>query len=81
MLHVVKAEYREQYKIWLEFSDGAKGVADLADLLWGPVFTPLRDIEQFRKFKVSPIFHTLVWDNGADLAPEALYDRAVSRAA
>ncbi|MCM2263893.1 MAG: DUF2442 domain-containing protein [Desulfuromonadales bacterium] len=81
MLHVVKAEYREQYKIWLEFSDGTKGVADLEDLLWGPVFTPLRDLDRFRKFEVSPLFHTLVWDNGADLAPEALYERAVRNAA
>ena len=81
MLHVTKAEYRGDYKIWLKFSDGAEGVADLEDALWGPVFAPIKSTEVFRNFELSPVFGTIVWENGADLAPEALYDRAMKRAA
>lgn len=81
MLRVTKAEYRGGYKIWLRFSDGAEGVADLEEVLWGPVFAPLKDLETFRKFELSPVFGTIVWENGADLAPEALRDRALKHAA
>ncbi len=40
----------------------------------GPVFEPLRDPAVFRQFQVHPEFHTLVWPNGADFAPEFLRD-------
>jgi len=67
--------------IWVEFSDGSSGVADLSDVLWGTMFEPLKDVEKFRKFEVSPVFSTIIWQNGADLAPEALYERAIKKAA
>lgn len=38
------------------------------------VFEPLRDPVIFRSFAIHPEFHTLVWPNGADLAPEFLHD-------
>jgi hypothetical protein len=38
------------------------------------VFEPLRDPAVFSQFTIHPEFHTLVWENGADLAPEFLHD-------
>jgi hypothetical protein len=38
------------------------------------MFQPLKDPEQFKLFRVDPEFHTLVWPNGADFAPEFLHD-------
>jgi hypothetical protein len=29
--HVIEARYLGDYKVWLEFNDGRKGVVDLAD--------------------------------------------------
>jgi hypothetical protein len=75
MLDIKSAKYVGGYKIWIEFSNGETGVADLERDLWGPVFEPLRDLEKFRQFKVSDVLHTLVWENGADFAPEHLYER------
>jgi hypothetical protein len=38
------------------------------------VFEPLHDVEYFRRFEIDPIFRTLTWPNGADVAPEFLHD-------
>jgi hypothetical protein len=72
-LHVTEAKYVKDYKVWLRFNDGSEGVADLSVALWGKVFEPLKDQSLFQCFAVSPILHTLTWENGADLAPEYLY--------
>jgi hypothetical protein len=71
---VIKAEYITGYTIKLEFRDGTVGEIDLTSVLWGPVFEPLRNIEQFKQFRIDEDFHTLVWPNGADLAPEFLHE-------
>jgi hypothetical protein len=79
MLEVTRAEYIDGYRIRLEFSNGESGIVDLADSLWGPVFEPLRDIEAFRQFTLSPVLHTICWDNDADLAPEYLYAKMLEQ--
>jgi hypothetical protein len=71
--HVMAAEYVSGYVIRLTFRDGTAGEIDLAAELTGPMFEPLRVPEVFKEFSVHPEFHTLVWPNGADLAPEFLY--------
>ena len=59
---------------WRVFSDNNDdGEIDLEPELWGEVFEPLRDPAVFRQFTIDPGFHTLVWPNGADLAPEFLH--------
>jgi len=75
ILHVVEARYERDYIIRLKFNDGAEGFVDLADQLHGEMFAPLRDVEKFKAFTVDPELSTIVWDNGADLAPEFLHDR------
>ncbi len=71
-LHVTDAKYLRDYVIWLRFNDGAEGEVDLEPELEGEVFGPLKDLERFKKFRVDPELDTVVWDNGADLAPEFL---------
>ncbi len=68
------AEHLEGYRLRLTFEDGRVGELDLEDQLWGEVFEPLRDIAQFKAFRVDPELHTIVWPTGADLAPEYLYE-------
>jgi hypothetical protein len=73
-LHVKEAKYRRDYVIWLSFNDGAEGEIDLEQELEGEVFGPLKDQEIFRQFLVDPELETIVWENGADFAPEFLYE-------
>jgi hypothetical protein len=77
---VMEAQYVSGYTIKLKFRDGTAGEIDLGPELWGPVFEPLRDVEQFKQFRIDPDFHTLVWPNGADIAPEFLHDNVRVRA-
>ena len=74
--HVLEARHLADYVVWLRFGDGTAGHVNLSEELTGPVFEPLRDVSVFKQFRIHPEFHTLVWPNGADLAPEFLY-RAV----
>ena len=76
---VTKAEYRGEYKIHLVFNDGTEGVVDFADWLDGPVFEPVRDPDFFQRFFIEA--GTIVWPNGADIAPETLHARAKASAA
>ncbi len=73
-LHVLEARYVGGYTIWLRFDDGAEGEIDLEPELEGEVFEPLRDPDMFRRFRVDPDLRTIVWENGADLAPEFLHE-------
>ena len=75
MLEITNAVYQDSYRIYLEFNNGDNGIVDLEDSLWGPVFEPLKDIEKFKKLSVSKSFGTIVWENGADFAPEYLHSK------
>jgi hypothetical protein len=72
---IVDAHYVSGFKIWIRFSDGVDGDVDLSRELTGPIFEPLRDVEAFKHFELHPELHTLVWSNGADLAPEFLHEK------
>ena len=74
ILHVVDVKYVREYVIWVRFNDGIDGEVDLSSELEGEVFGPLKDKVLFETIKVDPLLQTVVWDNGADLAPEFLYD-------
>ncbi|MHB8511830.1 MAG: DUF2442 domain-containing protein [Actinomycetota bacterium] len=76
---VTAAEYQGEYRILLTFSDGLKGTVDFADWLEGPVFKPIQSQSEFKRFFIEA--GTIVWPNGADIAPEALYERAKANTA
>ena len=71
-IEIIKAEYLDNYRIKLWFNDGKMKIVDLAGSLNGLVFEPLKELEFFKKFTIK--FNTIEWDNGADFAPEYLYE-------
>jgi hypothetical protein len=81
MPRLVEVRWVRDFILWVRFSDGSGGEVDLSGELDGPVFEPLRDPAYFRRFALSPDLHTIVWPNGADVAPEFLHERARETAA
>ncbi|HEX5760190.1 MAG TPA: DUF2442 domain-containing protein [Thermoanaerobaculia bacterium] len=74
ILHIVSAQVAGDHHLRLEFDDQTRKTVDVSPLLRGPIFKPLRDPEFFARVLLDPVCGTVVWPNGADLAPEALYD-------
>ena len=62
------------YRLWLRFEDGKEGVVDLETELWGEVFEPLTREDMFKTVELNRELNTICWPNGADFAPEFLYD-------
>ncbi len=70
-------EYKSGYRYLVEFDDGVRAVIDFSDYLRrGPVFAPLRDLQFFRSAVIEG--GTIAWPNGADIAPETLYEKCES---
>ncbi len=71
-IEVIKAEYIEGYRLLLLFNNGERRIVDLSNSLKGSVYIPLKDINYFKNFSIK--FNTIEWENGADFAPEYLYE-------
>ncbi|MDR0730030.1 MAG: DUF2442 domain-containing protein [Treponema sp.] len=80
LAYVIKAELREDYKIYIKFNDGLSGIIDFKDKITTDhreIIRELIDKSKFNKIKVER--HTLCWENGVDFAPEYLYDQIKTR--
>lgn len=75
LTRIIKGIYIRDYKWHLRFADGAEGNVDLKGKLDGPIFKPLKNPEYFRQFTLHPEFYAITWPNGADFAPEFLYEK------
>lgn len=74
ILHTTEVTPLPDYRLRLSFNNGESGEVDLSGELDGEVFEPLRDPAHFASARHDSILRTVVWDNGADLAPEFLLD-------
>jgi hypothetical protein len=63
-----------EYQLDVVFTDGSHGVISMKERLFGPVFEPLKDLKLFSQVSVDE-FGAICWPNGADLAPDAVYEK------
>jgi hypothetical protein len=81
--HVSSVAYLGGHCLRLTLADGLVADVDLTAKLQGdvgPVFEPLRDETYFAQVVVDRELGTVVWPNGADLAPDVLYQQAATPA-
>lgn len=71
MLKVTDVEYMGNYALLCRFNNGLQRYVDMEPLLKYPMFAELKDKEQFRQFGLDD---TIFWANGADIAPEYLFE-------
>ncbi len=74
---VVAVEPLLEMRLRVWFTDGTSGEVHLRSFLESPrvagtIFEPLRDPELFRQVRID--LGAVTWPNGADLAPDAMYD-------
>jgi hypothetical protein len=80
ILRIVEADVCGDTLLRLSFNDGTRKTVDVAPLLGGPVFEPLRDPAYFARAELDRVCGTVTWPNGADFAPEALHALAAIEA-
>jgi hypothetical protein len=71
---VTEVKVVRPFTIEVVFRDGKRRVIDLEKELWGEVFEPLKDPDYFAMAYVDEVAGTVCWPNGADFAPEWLYE-------
>ena len=77
-MHFVRdVKYVGDYKLRLTFEDGSVREVDLSQHLDGEVFEPLKNVSKFKSVRVNADLDTIVWENGADMSPDFLYEIGV----
>lgn len=73
IIHVTHVKVVGEFSLELTFDNGVRKRVSLRKELYGPIFEPLRDPAYFAKASVDPDSRTVAWPNGADFAPDFLY--------
>ena len=72
MLRVIDVDYIREYELLVTFSDSRRKRVDLKPFLTGEVLGELLDTSHFIQYGLTR--NTIEWANGADIAPEFLYE-------
>lgn len=74
---IMAAKFINGYTLELVFNDWQKGRVNFEKYFQQGLLKELLDQKKFREFKIDADLGTIVWPNGADIAPETLYQEAI----
>jgi len=82
IVDIVEVRVLKDYILYIKFEDGLSGEIDISKIVpFEGVFLKLKDPKYFSTVKVNTELGTIVWDNGADLAPDYIYSLLSEKAA
>ena len=80
MIWLVDAAYLGGYRVFVRFNDGKESEINLENYIKSKndetVFGPLKELQAFGTVHFDSDLDTIVWENGADIAPKRLYEMA-----
>ena len=80
LIKIIDAKYKSNYSLVLIFSNGYKGEVNLEEKILNDhrnIFKELKNQDIFKNIYLDG--WTVCWKNGADLAPEFLYQLALEQ--
>lgn len=79
MERIVAAKALPGYRLWLRFTDGAEGEADVSAFVGRGLFAAWNDPREFEKVFVDPECGTVCWPGNMDLDPDMLYSEVTGK--
>ena len=73
MVKLIEIKPMDYGTIWLRYSDGMEGIADLSDIVGKGVFEVLENREKFDAAYISENGGALAWGEDLELCADALY--------
>ena len=71
---IIEVKVVKNYILYIRFEDGLAGEIDISKLVpFEGIFSNFKELAYFATVRVDKDLGTIVWDNGADLAPDYLY--------
>ena len=74
--NVTKIKVLPGYRLEIAFADGLSGVVDLSKDRFDGMLAPLSDEAFFARARIHE--GVVTWPNGAEIAPDAMYDEVLS---
>lgn len=69
---VIDVKVLNNYELEILFSNNERKIFDVKPYFKFKIFKELKDIEKFKKVKISGL--SIEWENGADICPDELYN-------
>jgi plasmid maintenance system killer protein len=74
LIRIRSAKPLNEFRVLVEFTDESTREIDFEPYLHGRIFEQLRsDPKSFCSMRVDPKTGTIVWNNGADIDPDVVY--------
>ncbi len=76
---IIEAKIIKDYLVEITFDNLKKGQVDLKKYLKKGIFKELNKKKLFQQFKIDANLGTICWSNGADIAPDTLYEEIIKK--